>query len=326
MFDLDKIEQDWKENSFRLSEEEIIEIYRSEGATLRKYDEEMDKYLGMMRNYHSKYEDEERFIETAFGSLESYIELYPEDSLGQKILKEREKRRKVLESIQEPKTNYLSKENQKKVIEGSLYMVFDATRGWYNFFDGNLSMEKIYYICLEALMNSVKYVVHCEKPVFRYYVSRSIERNIIKYVAKYMHISYREAYEKIHYWRDFGDEFEEFKSWEVQKPDFVFPNENQEEPEKPSQIYYRLRNESCEVNYIENTSYDEFMLDYQQTLEKLDEDARTVVQLTFDEYGYRGLTNREIAEYLGVDTEKVSTIRRRGIRALRRNYQLRRHL
>ncbi len=35
MFNLDLIEQDWKNNSFRLSEEEIIEIYRSEGATLR---------------------------------------------------------------------------------------------------------------------------------------------------------------------------------------------------------------------------------------------------------------------------------------------------
>lgn len=33
MFDLDTIESDWKEHSFSLSEEEIIEIFRNEGAT-----------------------------------------------------------------------------------------------------------------------------------------------------------------------------------------------------------------------------------------------------------------------------------------------------
>ena len=44
MFDLDIIEEDWKNNSFSLSENEIIEIFRSEGATLRKYNEEIEEW------------------------------------------------------------------------------------------------------------------------------------------------------------------------------------------------------------------------------------------------------------------------------------------
>lgn len=42
MFDLDKIEQDWKKSSSPLSEEEIIKIYQSENATLSYYDKKLD--------------------------------------------------------------------------------------------------------------------------------------------------------------------------------------------------------------------------------------------------------------------------------------------
>lgn len=44
MFDLDAIEKDWLNNSFKLSEEEIIEIYRSENITLNKYYLELEEY------------------------------------------------------------------------------------------------------------------------------------------------------------------------------------------------------------------------------------------------------------------------------------------
>lgn len=38
------IEKDWESNSFCLSEEEIIEIYRLEGATLSEYEKEVASY------------------------------------------------------------------------------------------------------------------------------------------------------------------------------------------------------------------------------------------------------------------------------------------
>lgn len=311
MFDLDKIEQDWKDNSFRLSEEEIIEIYRSEGATLREYEEEMDQYYKIFRNYNPKMSAEDRLLQSIFGEPE--------------YLEEQKKKEQMIKRTPKPKKKYLSKEKQKKVVEGSLYLVFDATRGWYNFFDGKLSMEQIYYICLEALMNSVKYMLHCEKPVFHSYVDKSIERNMIKHVAKYMHITYREAYEEIHYnLLDYEDVNSRHKFNE--NLSFAFYNKNVEEPEKPSKIYYQLRNEYYEPNYIKNISSTEFMADYQLALEKLDEDARKVMQFTFDSNGYRGLTNAEIADYLGIDSTKISTIRRRGMRALRKDYQLKRYL
>lgn len=306
MFDLDLIEQDWMDNSYRLSEEEIIEIYRSEGATLSKYNEEIDKYI---KKTHFCCEPEltveERLLQAIFGNRET--------------LEEKEKKQKMIEAIPKPQKKHLSKENQKKVVEGSLYMVFEATREWYNFFDKKLSMEKIYYICLEALMTSVKYMLHCEKPVFDLYVSKSIERNIIKHVAGYLHITYKEAYEKIHYNINPRKNLNENLS-------FVFYSENVEEPEKPSQIFYQLRNESYETNFLEKISYDEFMLVYHQILEKLDEDAKSVIQFTFDSNGYRGLTNAEIAKYLGIDSARVSIIRRRGMKTLRKELKLQKYV
>ena len=38
MFDLDLIEDDWKKNSFQLTDEEVFEIYKSEGVTKKEYE------------------------------------------------------------------------------------------------------------------------------------------------------------------------------------------------------------------------------------------------------------------------------------------------
>ncbi len=310
MFDLDLIEQDWKNNSFRLSEEDIIEIYRSEGATLSRYEEELDEYCRKINGFIPKLSAEERLLQSIFG-----------ETLNDSKINER------IEEIPKPQRKHLSKDNQKKVIEGSLYIVFDETRNWYNFFDKKLSMEIIYYICLEALMNSTKYIVHCEKPVFGLYVSKSIERSMIKYIARYMHITYREAHGIIDYryktykvithklgHSDFKNQFH--KSLEL-----LFNSDN-EQLEKPSQIYYRLRNEGYQISYIKNISSNEFMILYKNALQKLDDTARLVMQLSFDENGYRGLTNVEIANYLGLDTMKISEIRKKAIKILKKDLRL----
>lgn len=311
MFDLDLIEQDWKNNSFCLSEEDIIEIYRLDGATLNKYEEELDEYMKKVNSCCRKEQStEERLLLAIFGDRET--------------LEEKEKRQKMIDEIPVPQKKHLSKSLQKKVVEGSLYLVFDETRYWYNFFEGKLSLEKIYYICLEALMNSVKYIVHCEKPVFGFYVSKSIERNIIKYVAQYLHITYREVYEMVHYKYEYGA----YSSSKQLNKDLnlLFNTETKEEVEKPSQIYYRLRNECYGTNYIKTISSNEFMVDYNMALENLNDVEKIVMQLSFDINGYRGLTNAEIADYLGTDKDKISIIRRRAIKVLRKNAKLNTYL
>lgn len=57
MFDLDMIETDWLNNSFRLSEEEIIEIYRSENITLSKYYEQIEEYKKILILKYQQKED-----------------------------------------------------------------------------------------------------------------------------------------------------------------------------------------------------------------------------------------------------------------------------
>ena len=300
MFDLDMIEADWLNNSFRLSEDEIIEIYRSENITLSKYKEQIEEYK---KNTHIEMSAEERLLRSIFGNDKEIIE------------RENELRKKY----EFPIRKHLSEHLQKKVIEGSLHLVFNSTKYWYNFFDGKISMERIYYVCLEALMNSVKYMLHCEKPVFELYVLKSIERNIIKYVARWEHITYREAYEIFNNYFFGIDYVLEQHSKELE---LSLDYDDKEELEKPAKIFYRLKNDSYDVDYIKNISSDEFMKDYINALDDLDDVERIVMQLSFDIEGNRGFTNAEIADYLGINSKKVSNIRKRAIKALQKDIRL----
>lgn len=300
MFDLDMIEADWLNNSFRLSEDEIIEIYRSENITLSKYNEQIEEYK---KNTHIEMSAEERLLRAIFGNDKEIIE------------RENELRKQY----EFPTKKNLSMDLQKKVVEGSLHIVFDSTREWYKFFDGKLSMERIYYVCLEALMNSVKYMLHCEKPVFELYVLKSIERNIIKYVARWEHITYREAYEIINnYFVDRDYVLEQYGKELKLSLDY----DDKEELEKPAKIFYRLKNDSYDVDYIKNISSDEFMKNYAHSLDELDDVTRMVMQMSFDIEGNRGLTNVEIADYLGIESRKISNIRRKAIKTLRKDKKL----
>lgn len=303
MFDMDTIEADWLNNSFKLSEDEIIEIYRSENITLSKYNEQIEEYE---KNTHVAMSAEERLLRAIFGNDKEIIEC------------ENELRKKY----KFPTKKYLSKDLQKKVIEGSLDIVFDSTREWYKFFDGKISVERIYYVCLEALMNSTKYMLHCEKPVFELYVLKSIERNIIKHVARWEHITYREAYEIINNYFVDRDYVLEQHDKELE---LSLDYDDKEELEKPARIFYRLKNDSYDVDYIKNISSDEFVKDYISSLDNLDAVARMVMQMSFDIEGNRGLTNAEIADYLGIESTKVSNIRRKAIKTLRKDIKLNRN-
>lgn len=292
MFDLEKIENDWKKNSFKLSEEEIIKIYESEHVSLSEYEK-------LYKKYHIKESAEERLLRMIFG------EENEENKKEEKLIK-------IYESIRK---NRLSKEKQKIVVEGSLWLVFDQTHYWYKFFEEKICIEKIYYVCLEALMNSVKYLVHIGKPIFRFYVCESIRRNITKYVSKSKKITYREANEAIYLMR--GSNINNYE--ENLKVSSILSNYEKETIEKPSKIYYRLKDEYYDVDYTKNTSSLEFMKDYKIALKNLNDEEREVMQMSYDINGFSGLTYAEIAEYLGTNKKEVSNIKRRAIKKLRKN-------
>lgn len=300
MFNLDAIEKDWLNNSFKLNEEEIIEIYRSENITLNEYDLELEEYR---KNNRFGMTAEERLLSEIFGEYSKIVE----NSNNSKELDEY------------PKRKYLSKESQKKVVEGSLYIVFSETRQWYNFFNGKLSMERIYYVCLEALISSAKYLLHCEKPVFELYVIKSIKRNMIKYIAKCLYITYKEAYKIIDEYFSYSIYGLEYDNKKIKQ---LFNLDNKEEVQKPSEIYYQIKNNSYDVDYIKNISSDEFMKDYNSSLNELDYIEKMVMQLTFDKKGNRGLTNKEIAEYLGIEEKNISNIRKKAIKTLKKDLKL----
>lgn len=300
MFDLDLIEQDWKNNSFRLSEEEIIEIYRSEGVTKKEYNYQMEQYIKKIKGYSANLTPEEKLIRSVFHQ-EEY----------QKETEEIQKKRK---EVPEPKKKHLSEESQRKVVEGSLYIVFDATRGWYKFFNEEISLEVIYYICLNSLMKSTKYMLHNEKPVFQFYVTKSIESAIIEYISRHIHMSYREVYRIINSCLDSNQNDNMYPDGFFEKINNLV--ENKEEPEKPSKIFYLLKDEQYDVDYTKEISSAKFLKDYQQALDNLDDISRQVMELSYTTDGECGFTSKEIGEFLGIDSKKVINIKRKALKRL----------
>lgn len=298
MFDLDLIEQDYLKNYSRLSEKEIIKIYQSEGATLSANKSELDDYRRKINKYYLT--PEERLFISVFG-------------LNKEIEKKNEQYQKLVESIPKPQEKHLSKESQRKVVEGCLYLVFDSTREWYQFFKGKLSMEKIYYICLESLINSVKYAVHNEKPFFKFYILKSIERGIINYISRKEHIDYRDAYKIIHYHKQHANE--DIK--------LSLSYEDKEEVEKPSKIFYRLRKDYYDIDYLKDISSNQFLNDYNLALEDiLNQDERWVMILSYDDDGYRRLTINEIADCMGIDSMDVIKYKKSAIKKLRKDERI----
>ena len=100
-----------------------------------------------------------------------------------------------------------------------------------------------------------------------------------------------------------------------------------EEAEKPSKIYYRLRNENYDENYIRNISSEEFMKDYYNNiLSKLDNIEKMIMMMSFDTNGYKGLPQDIIGDYLGISAKKVSNIKARAIKKLKNDITLKKYL
>lgn len=203
------------------------------------------------------------------------------------------------------------------MIEGSLDIVFSETHNWYNFFSRKISLEKIYYLCLEALISSVKYIVHSEKPVFKLYVLKGIRTSIIKYAAKITKKSYRQIYETMGYY---------FRNYINKQFPGDIPKIIEEEPQKPTRINFQKQKDIYEVNYIKDLSNAEFMKDYRHALANMDYTFEKVMEMSYDIDGNEGLSNNEISDYLGINSKQVSYIRKEALKKLSKDKNLIKYL
>lgn len=299
MFDLDAIEKDWKENSFCLSDEEIRKIYIEEGVTIDAYYAAVEECEKNKPKFEGKVDTSQRILWSLFGDTEKEKEY-------RRKAQEYEKKLKEYYAKNDPKKPRLSMESQKKVVEGSMDIVFFLTRSWYERLNRVISLEELYYLSLDTLLNAAKYCVHYDtKNCFRSYVKTCMDKNIIKFLAKKEHISYRNAY------CIFSDTMhwpENKKLYKVKKFSFDY---DKEIPYKPSSIYEMTKDEYEEPDYTKEISSEEFMKDYTDALKELSEDEYRIMTLAYTKDGFPGLTHNEISDYLGIESKDITNAKRR---------------
>ena len=292
MFDLDEIERDWKKNSFRLNDEEIMAIYVQEGVTVEAYQKEVDEHLKTRK----KYDPGKKLLLQIFGEREKADQIEKEIAEDNKRIRDNY-----------PKRKQLSKESQMRVVEGCMDVVFENTRYWYEDLDGKISMEKLYNICVDSLIKSAKYCMHYStKPCFRSYVNKSIQNNISEYIARWEHITVREADRRI-------------KRHDIFKESILKLDYDKEIPTKQSYIYEMIKDDSYDVDYTKKLIQEEFMSEYDEILEELPYIEKMVMRLSYDDNGYPGLTMEEISDYVGVEPKEVRNAKRRVLNRLRKD-------
>lgn len=298
MFDLDFIENNWKQLSLKLSDEDVINIFKSDGATYTQYENEMQEY----KKNTSLMSAEDRLLYSLFGTNNELIE----------------KENKLREKYKEPEMKKLSPSNQKRVVEGCLDVVFDETKKWYNYFEKNVDIEKIYYVCLETLISTAKNCTLAESVPFRHYVFKCIERSIINLISKLEHIHYRDAWCIIN---NDGYKIDNVDYFKQVKMEFKY-NYHDLEMEKPSKIYDRLKNEYYDVDYLKDYSSEEFINIYNQALDEMDDLSKNVMRLIFDSNGNSILTYNEISDFLGINPNKVYRIKRKVLKKLKQDERI----
>ncbi len=204
-----------------------------------------------------------------------------------------------------------------KVVEGTLDVVFDSTRCWYEMLNKSIPMEEIYNLSIDSLMNAAKYCIHFStKMCFRSYAYEFIKRNMISLVARKERISYKNAYCIIY--NKFTKYYEEENRllYNVYELSYDYTKEISY---KPSSIYEMIRKEIYEENYIKNISSGEFMKDYNNSINNLDNMEKMVIELLYDKDGFKGLTYKEASDYLGIPINDISNLKRKVIRKLKNN-------
>ena len=286
MFDIDKLEEEWKKLYKALSEEEIYDIYKSDGATYDNLDDRIKDY----NNYvNAKITPEERLLYSIFGTNEEI----------KKKLDEEQQRR---ENTKYPEENHLSLDKQKIVVEGCMDVVFEVTRKWYESFNGSIDIEDIYYTAIYSLISAVRRCVHNGKMTFKRYVHSYIYTSISRMVAKKLGIKPSELEKDMYF-----NKVDKYNKNDI------------EVPTKPGTVNYMLANTPYYENFNEGVSNDEFIKDYNDVINKLPFYEKEVFRLSYDNEGYPGLTYSEISEYLGISNNDVRNAKRRVIRKLRNN-------
>lgn len=303
MFNLDIIEADWKANCTCLSDEEILEIYKQEGVTSDIYLRELDE----LRKSLPKVSGEERLLAAVFNHKDDLERIWKMDQENDEKLNAKRRAKKRL-----------SPDSQKRVVEGTMDVVFHATRSWYKTFEGKVPMEEIYYVCVRALLKATKYCLHYStKACFRSYVYRSIHRAIVDFMAQREHISYRNALyiiEKLYMFYgvnpDYKDHFE-YECYHAMKV------------ESPTTINKRIKGFSHEVDYVGIANSSLFMREYEEALDKMPQTWALVMRLSYHQAcGHNRLTVEEISEILGKPIETIEEIKKKAIKELRKNKRL----
>ena len=251
-------------------------------------------YADDMFDVNKDYDIEPKKEETK----EEYQEKIRKRNIATRIIMEKEK-------IEEPKKKYLSFEKQKEVVEGCMYLVFDYTHFWDNATGHVFDVEEIYYLCLHSLISTTKYCCHCKKPVFSLLVYETIRRNMYNLIGRRMHLSYREVYRKIDNW--------ELEHKPVDDNDhqlYDIPNkEIVEIATDPKEIYLMTKDIPTDDEYQKESEM--FMEKYYQQIGQLNGLERSVMFMAYDNNGYSGLTDNEIADELATDKKTVSNIKRK---------------
>lgn len=205
--------------------------------------------------------------------------------------------------LEEPKKIKLSPEKQKKVVEGCMYLVFNETRFWDNATGHVFDLEELYTLCLFSLINATKNCCHYQKPVFSLLVSETVRRNIYNLIGKQMHLTYREVYQKIDNWelehKPIDDN--DYQLYDIPKKEIV------EIATDPKEIFLMTKDNPTDDEYQKES--DAFMEAYYQELSKLSGYERSIMSMSYDNNGYPGLTNKEIAENLVIDDKQVSHLK-----------------
>ena len=326
MFDLKKREREWEKTCTRLSNEEILRIYQEEGVTTA------EREISEMLSHYDRPTGEERLLAMLFNG--------PKEEKIQKQDQEIEQKKAEIRS----RKRQLSDESKHKIIEGCMDLVFDETQDWYNFFNGDISMERIYYACLETLLKCVKYCVHYDtKACFRNYVIISINNNMIDRIASWEHMKRRNAREIIEKlrWTEEGKETRKVMTKEEceelgidfhielytsgqYRDQFEYGYDDiyleHMQLEKPSDIQRRL---ISEVDYVEMAVSNMFMADYNDFLrDNLTTVEEIVMRLLYDKDGRKKYTISELALQLKTTPEKIRTIKRSAISKIRNDKKL----
>lgn len=215
--------------------------------------------------------------------------------------------------LEEPKKIRLSPEKQKIVVEGCMYLVFNETRFWDNATGHAFDLEELYSLCLFSLMSATKNCCHYQKPVFSLLVNETVRRNMYNLIGKRMHLTYREIYQKIANWEleHKPTDDNDYQLYDIPKKKIV------EIATDPKEIFLMTKDNPTDDEYQKESKI--FMESYYQTINKLNGYERNIMSMAYDNNGYLGLTNAEIADNLMIDINTVNSLKIKALIKIRNN-------